>query len=572
MRPLNTFPILKIWKNISISKKLYFVVGAMALLIVIELLTLRFAMSSLSALRAFVGGEASWSKAQKNAVYRFQRYVMTKDEWDYLAFGEALKIPDGDRRARVELEKFSPDMQIVREGFIQGHVDPADIESIVDLLRRFYWVSYIQEAVKAWSEGDRLLLELREVVWNYRKAVQDGVSDTPGMAAHLDRVIEINNELTRVEEIFSRVLGEGSRWLESIVFVTLFILVITVESIGLTLTFFTSRSISRGLLGLNKLTEEFSHGNFDRRLNINTGDEIGQLTQSINTMGDMLQKSYQDLQQSHKELEIKVQQRTAELAEIANQNSELYLEAKNAIRMRDDFLSIASHELRTPLTALNLQLYLLDKVTGEDEKETDFDQIKKIIARAGFLTKKLSTLQEVLMDLAQLRLGKLEIKREKCDIIPIVTDCVSQLNSVAVRGGSEIVFESESSSIIGNVDCTRVGQVVTNLLSNAIKYGEGKAVQIKVFQKDEFAIVEVSDNGQGIPFNKQDQIFDRFERVNEDPAVSGLGLGLYISKQIVEAHQGSISVESNAGKGTKFIATFFLEKEVTLTTNGFAVG
>ncbi|MEA9355310.1 ATP-binding protein [Bacteriovorax sp. PP10] len=572
MHPLNTFPILKIWKNISISKKLYFVVGAMALLIIIELLTLRFAMSSLSALRAFVGGEASWSKAQKNAVYRFQRYVMTKDEWDYLAFGEALKIPDGDRRARVELQKTSPDMQAVREGFIQGHVHPADIESIVNLLRRFYWVSYIQEAVAAWSEGDRLLIELREVVWSYRKAVQDGVADTPGMEAHLDRVIEINNELTRVEEIFSRVLGEGSRWLESIVFVTLFILVITVESIGLTLTFFTSRSISRGLFGLNKLTEEFSHGNFDRRLNINTGDEIGQLTQSINTMGDMLQKSYQDLQQSHKELEIKVQQRTAELAEIANQNSELYQEAKNAVRMRDDFLSIASHELRTPLTALNLQFYLLERVTEDDEKTIDFDQMKKIIIRASLLTKKLSTLQEVLMDLAQLRLGKLEIKREMCDIIPIVTDCVSQLNSVATRGGSEITFESESSSIIGNVDCIRVGQVVTNLLSNAIKYGEGKAVQIKVFQKNEFAIVEVSDNGQGIPFNKQDQIFDRFERVNEDPAVSGLGLGLYISKQIVEAHRGSISVESNAGKGTKFIATFFLEKEVTLTTNGFAVG
>lgn len=565
MRPLNTFPILKIWKNISISKKLYFVVGAMALLIVIELLTLKFSMSCLSALRAFVGGEASWSKAQKNAVYRFQRYVMTKDEWDYLAFGEALKIPDGDRRARVELQKISPNMQIVREGFLQGHVHPADIEPIVNLLRRFYWVSYIKEAVAAWTEGDKLLLELREVVWLYRKAVQDGVADRPGMKVHLDRVIEINNELTRIEEIFSSVLGEGSRWLENIVFMILFILVITVESIGLTLTFFTGRSISRGLFGLNKLTEEFSHGNLDRRLNINTGDEIGQLAQSINTMGDMLQLS-------HKELELKVQQRTAELADIANQNKELYKEAKNAVRMRDDFLSIASHELRTPLTALSLQLYLLEKATGTNEQEADLDQIKKITERANVLTKKLATLQGVLMDLAQLRLGKLEIKRELCDIIPIVTDCVYQLNSVAVRDRSEIVFESENSSIIGNLDCTRVGQVVINLLSNAIKYGEGKPVKIKVFQKNNFAIIEVSDQGQGIPFNKQDQIFDRFERVSEDPAVSGLGLGLYISKQIVEAHQGTISVESIAENGAIFIATFFLEKEVALTTNGFTVG
>lgn len=572
MRPLNSFPIFKIWKNISISKKLYFVVGAMALLIVIELMTLRFAMSNLSALRAFVGGEASWSKAQKNAVYRFQRYVMTKDHWEYVAFNEALKIPDGDRKARIELQKNSPDMGIVRAGFIEGHVHPDDIEPVVNLLRRFFWVSYIQEAVAAWTEGDRLLIELREIVFNYHKAVQDGVADTPEMVAKLDRVIEINNELTRVEEIFSRVLGVGSRWLENIVFVSLFFLVITVESIGLTLTFFTSRSITRGLFGLNKLTEEFSHGNFAHRLNITSGDEIGQLTQSINTMGDMLQKSYKELQQSHKELELKVQQRTAELAEIANQNSELYKEAKSAVRMRDDFLSIASHELRTPLTALNLQLYLLEKATGDDDKKSNIDQIKKITSRANVLTKKLVTLQEVLMDLAQLRLGKLEIKREICDIIPIVNDCISQLNLVAVRGRSEILFESENSSIIGSLDSTRVAQVITNLLSNAIKYGEGRPVKIKVFQKNNFAIVEVSDQGQGIPFNKQDQIFDRFERVSDDPAVSGLGLGLYISKQIVEAHNGNISVESIVGSGTKFTATFFLERDTTLTTNGFTVG
>lgn len=559
MRPLNSFSIFKIWKNISISKKLYFVVGAMALLIVIELLTLRFAMSSLSALRAFVGGEASWSKAQKNAVYRFQRYVMTKDEWDYVAFNEALKIPDGDRKARIELLKLSPDMQVVNAGFIQGHVHPDDIPPVVNLLRRFYRVSYLQEAVTAWTQGDQLLLELRKIVWNYHKAVQEGRADTPEMMAELERVIEINNELTRVEEIFSKVLGQGSRWLESIVFAILFFLVITIESIGLTLTFFTSRSISRGLLGLNKLTEEFAHGNLKRRLDINSKDEIGELTQSINTMGDMLQKSYHDLQLSHKELELKVEQRTAELAEIANQNSALYIEAKNAIQMRDDFLSIASHELRTPLTALSLQLYLLERVTETDKQEADVDQIKKITSRASALTKKLGTLQGVLMDLAQLRLGKLEIKREMCDIVPIVTECITQLNLMAVRGGAEICFELPD-SIMGSVDCTRVGQVVTNLLSNAIKYGEGKPINIKVFQKNKFAILEVSDQGQGIPFNKQEQIFDRFERVSEDPAVSGLGLGLYISKQIVEAHQGNLTVESKSGNGTKFIATFFLEK------------
>lgn len=545
-------------KDISITKKLYLVFGTMALLIIIELITLRFAMDNLSALRAFVGGEASWSKAQKNAVYRFQRYAMGHDEKDYAAFSNSLIIPDGDRSAREELNLAHPDMERVRKGFIQGHVHPDDIEPVVNLLRRFYKVSYIREAVKAWSDGDRLLLELRDVVQSFHKLVNQKNADNKIMQAQLDRVIAINDELTKVEETFSQVLGEGSRWLERIVFMSLFSLVITVESLGLTLTFYTSRSISRGLKGLNKLTEEFGHGNFNRRLEVSSKDEIGQLTTSINTMGDLLEKSYTDLHLSHKDLDKKIQERTLELAEIANQNNELYKEAKSAIKMRDDFLSIASHELRTPLTALNLQLYLLEKVSKEmDGKVVDPEQISKIAQRSSFLVKKLASLQEVLMDLAQLRLGKLELKKSNTDFSAIVADCLLQVNIESVRKGSEFIYEP-SAPIIGNIDATRVSQVVTNLLTNAIKYGDAKPIKVIVTKENQFAKIMVIDLGPGIPIDKQSQIFDRFERVNKDPAVSGLGLGLYISKQIVEAHNGDITVESSVGVGTKFTATFLL--------------
>jgi signal transduction histidine kinase len=551
-------PTFSFWKNISISKKLYFVFGAMALLIIVELLTLRFAMGNLSAVRAFVGGEASWSKAQKNAVYRFQRYAMTKDENDYLAFHESLKIPDGDRKARVELLKANPDDKLVRAGFIEGHVHPDDIESVVNLLKRFYSISYISEAVNAWTEGDKLLLELRDVALKYHQMVSAGEKNTKLLQEQLDRVILINDKLTGVEEVFSRVLGEGSRWLESVVFMILFFLVITVESIGLTLTFVTSRSISRGLGGMNKLSEEYGRGDFSRRLEVTSGDEIGQLTASINRMGDMLQKSYNDLQLSHKNLENKIQERTLELEKIAHQNNELYKEAKNAVRMRDDFLSIASHELRTPLTALNLQLYLLEKASKPQYgREPDFDQVTKISKRASFLVKKLSTLQEVLMDLAQLRLGKLELKKEHADFAAIVTDSLSQVNSESIRGEAEFILEP-TGPIFGNIDPTRVSQVVTNLLTNALKYGDGKPVRISISEEDHYAKISVTDEGPGIPLEKQEQVFDRFERVSEDPAVSGLGLGLYISKQIVEAHEGHIWVESSLGHGTTFQATFSL--------------
>ncbi len=540
--------------------KLYFVVGIMASLVIIELFTLHFAMGNLSAVRAFVGGEASWSKAQKNAVYRFQRFALTEDEEDYRAFHEALKIPDGDRAARLELEKPNPDMRKVFAGFAQGRIHPDDVPPVVNMLKRFHRVSYIAKAVEAWTEGDQLLVKLRNTVDAYHELVLKGSKDKIKMQQYLDEVVEINNDLTRIEEIFSSTLGEGSRWMERIIFMILVILVVTVESIGLTLTFFTSRAITKGLADLNSITHDFGKGNFERRLVVDSADELGQLNQSVNRMGDLLQKSYYDLRVSHRDLELKVHERTEALEIIASQNNDLYKEAKSAVRMRDDFLSIASHELRTPLTALNLQIYLLEKSVNEDEGPMDKELVKKLTGRAMGLVKKLATLQGVLMDLTQIQVGKLEIKKEEVDLALIVADCISQLSTHAIRSGIEISLE-EANTAVGEMDPTRVAQVVTNFLTNAMKYGEKKPIRVKVFKENNTGVVVVSDSGPGIPIEKQEQIFERFERVVDDPAVSGLGLGLYISKQIVEAHNGKIFIESTPGKGSSFIVKFPLTQK-----------
>lgn len=547
--------IFNLWKNISITSKLYFVVGIMATLVIIELFTLHFAMGNLSAVRAFVGGEASWSKAQKNAVYRFQRFALTKNEADYQAFHEALKIPDGDRIARTELERPVPDMDKVRAGFAQGRIHPDDVDSVVLMLQRFNRVSYIAKALEAWKEGDRLLIRLRLIVDEYYNLTMEGEKDKIRMQECLDEVVLINNELTRIEEIFSAVLGEGSRWMERIILMILIVLVLTVECIGLTLTFFTSKAISKGLSNLNHLTNEFGKGNFEDRLVVDSQDELGQLNHSVNRMGDMLQKAYSDLRLSHKDLEQKVQERTSALEEIASQNNELYKEAKAAVKMRDDFLSIASHELRTPLTALNLQLYLLEKSVSEEEGPVEVEQVKKIAGRSIALARKLTTLQEVLMDLAQIRVGKLEIKKQQADLGTIVSECVAQLQTEANRTGSEIVLERIESAM-GEMDSTRISQVVTNLIINALKYGEKKPIRVKVFKENNNAVIVVQDEGMGIPADKQEKIFERFERASDDPAVSGLGLGLYISKQIIESHNGRVFIESAPGKGSSFIVKF----------------
>lgn len=517
-----------VWRNISIAKKLYFVIGIMAFLIGAELLTLRFAMRQLSAARGFVGGESLWSKAQKDAVFSLQRFGLTGSEKDYEAFLEHLKVNEGDHEARIELMKENPDLNRVRKGFLAGHIHPEDIDPIVYLLRNFYWISYLSRAIDIWTKADELLFQLKGAGKAYHVAVLTKEHERAN--AVLNEVKRLNKELTVVEEEFSFVLGEGSRWLEKMVLSLLLIAVVMVESVGLGLAFITTRAISRGLSDLGKAAERIGEGDFSQKVNVQSRDEIGKLGESVNAMGEMLHKSYS-------ELEKRVAERTTELNE--------------AVRNRDEFLSVASHELRTPLTSLSLQLQIL----AEDMR--NYPQVEdpnKFVARFDStlkLTKKIAKLLDGLLDLTRLEIGKFKLLKRKCDLAALVSDVVTQMGTEAAVAGSSISVHA-AGPVVGDYDALRMGQVIGNLLSNAIKYGGGRPIEIHVLSEEGTGVIRVRDNGIGIASDEHERIFDRFERGRIDPNVAGLGLGLYISKQIVKAHGGTITVESAPGTGSTF--------------------
>jgi hypothetical protein len=148
------FLFFKWLKNISLTKKLYFVVGIMALLIAVELFTLSFMVHTLSSTRALVGAEGSWSKAEKDAVYSLTKYGYTHDEKDYRRYLKLLEVPLGDHKSRLELVKLKPNMDTIRAGFIQGQLDPDDIDGTIRLLTRFHNISYIHKAITIWTQGD----------------------------------------------------------------------------------------------------------------------------------------------------------------------------------------------------------------------------------------------------------------------------------------------------------------------------------------------------------------------------------------------------------------------------------
>src|ERR1700733_11276386 len=147
-------------RDISISRKLYFTVGIMALLVTIELCTLWFAVSTLSSVRSFVNGEGLWSKAQKDAVYSLFIYSHSHTEKYYHSFREYLKVPLGDNKTRLELQKPHPDMRIAREGFIEGRNHPEDVDGMLNLIIRFHNISYLNKAIVAWGEAEKTMEQL----------------------------------------------------------------------------------------------------------------------------------------------------------------------------------------------------------------------------------------------------------------------------------------------------------------------------------------------------------------------------------------------------------------------------
>ncbi len=535
------------WTNLRISRKLYFVVGVMALLITAELLALGFTMRVLLAARAFVGGEGLWSKAQKNAVLCLQRFGMSGRQSDYDCFVDHLRIQEGDHRARLALEEEVPNRARAREGFLQGRIHPDDIEPMIDLLTRFSWISYLRHATELWAEADGLITELRDVGEDYYQLVRDKTTKPAQRTRALTRIHELNDQLTIVENEFSHALGEGSRWLEGTVMSLLFFIVLSVEGIGIALTLRMSRMISRRLSRLSEAAARMGSGDFTTLPLVDSRDEIGVLTQSLVRMGEMLQMSYTELEQ-------RVNERTALLAAAAEEKARLYQEARSAVQVRDEFLSIASHELKTPITALMLQVQLLEKQSTLDPENRTANQAasKALLDRALNQTRRLAVLVDELLDLTRLRLGRVGLSILRVDLVKLIHEAAEMADTSKSSAGKKIRVHVTGELWI-DCDPVRISQVIVNLFTNAIKYGDGKPVDVYCDAIDESRVqIRVCDQGIGISPEDCLKIFERYERVSGSEGKSGFGLGLYISRQIVEAHGGHVSVDSKMGVGSTF--------------------
>ncbi len=228
----------------------------------------------------------------------------------------------------------------------------------------------------------------------------------------------------------------------------------------------------------------------------------------------------------------------------------LWRKAQEEVRERDEFLSIASHELRTPVTALQLQLQLLHRATDRAGGASPDVLVEKVEVLER-QCRRIALLVNELLDVSRLRLGRLELRPEDLDLAEVARETVGHLQEAGVRLGSRIEVVAAGPAL-GRWDRIRIEQVVTNLLSNAIKFGQGKPIALTVASEGDRAVLEVRDQGIGIEPDDQERVFGRFERAVSSHHFGGLGLGLYISREIVAAHGGTIRLTSHPGAGTTF--------------------
>jgi signal transduction histidine kinase len=233
----------------------------------------------------------------------------------------------------------------------------------------------------------------------------------------------------------------------------------------------------------------------------------------------------------------------AERASLLLDNARAYRAAVDAVRMRDDFLSIAAHELRTPIASLSLLCEtLLESTEGEVRRRLDIG-LRQV--------RRLGNLVEALLDVGRLSGDSLSLQRERVDVAQLVREVTARLAQEAEQAHCELRVACKD-SCVAMIDRLRIDQVVTNLVNNAIKYGARQPVDIECTVHDREVHIKVTDRGIGIARSDHERIFRRFERAVGGRNFPGLGLGLWIVREIVAAHCGRIDIHSEPGKGATF--------------------
>ncbi|HEX8793779.1 MAG TPA: ATP-binding protein [Polyangiaceae bacterium] len=240
------------------------------------------------------------------------------------------------------------------------------------------------------------------------------------------------------------------------------------------------------------------------------------------------------------------------LKEVARERARVVRELEDSVRARDDFLSLAAHELRGPLTPLMLRLDgLLNRTERNAVSTLDVESFAEELRAMKRVASRVTQLVDNLLEASRMTVGRIPLEIEDVDLSTVVREVVDRMRPQLARAECQLTLKA-SDGVVGRWDRARIDQIVSNLLSNAIKYGAHAPIEIEVASTGEVGSVEIRDHGIGIPREQQERIFERFERAAPVRHYGGFGIGLWIVRKLVEAHGGTVQVESVPGVGSRF--------------------
>jgi signal transduction histidine kinase len=242
-----------------------------------------------------------------------------------------------------------------------------------------------------------------------------------------------------------------------------------------------------------------------------------------------------ELHRLNAELEHRVRERTAAL--------------EHAVRSRDEFLSVASHELKTPITSL--QLYVQGMVRAQSKGTLTAEQLNVRLNRVQEQCGRLERLINNLLDVSRADARTPALQRESFDMSELVADATERFAEEFARAGCQVTLDARE-PVVGCWDRMRLEQAVTNLLQNAARYAPGAPIHVRVQSEGPWVRIVIRDGGPGIPEKDHARIFERFAQAGSERFAGGFGLGLWIVKQMVEAHSGSVTLVSRPGAGATF--------------------
>jgi PAS domain S-box-containing protein len=565
---------------------------------------------TLSAARAYVGGEGHWSKAQRDAVHSLLRYATNHDSLDYQAFVHHLRVPLGDRQARLQLERQDPDYALVREGLLQGRNHPEDIDRLGTFFRRFRRVEFVDRAIGYWTQGDSLIARLAEIGSRLNLEIAGGSADPVRVQGMLAEVDGLASELAVLEDAFSQALGEGSRWAQRVLTAVLTVIALVLVLFAGVATWISSGKLRQALSALRSSEEQhralIEHAPFGVVRTSVDGRMLSANPAFVAMLGYGSEAEVQQL-----DLAREVWQSPADRQRFvaANQNAELLRDKELPLRRRDGaplVVRMNGRVLRdrdgkpggfeafvediTQRKAIEAQLRQSQKMEAVGQFTGgiahDFNNLLTIVlSSASLIHDQLpATAADARRDLDALTraaengaamIRKLltftrgeQIQFAPCQVAKLIEESASMLRRMLP---SNIVLQVQADPALPRIrtDPAAMGQVLLNLATNArdaMPHGgrlhiaassriqEQEEVTWEGMEPGPYVIITVSDTGLGMEPAIRDRVFEPF--FTTKPQGQGTGLGLAMVYGIVKQHQGHVSVASEPGSGTRVTLYF----------------